>query len=197
MTAILVATPQRHRALVLTLIGRGLRISQDCGLRVEDVDVLRRTVRIRQQRRPGGEIGHLESGSSSRDIPADELVLEALAEQVRLWPRQDGLVFSRTVGRPLTEAIAGHLLDAIERTVGFAVSPHSLRHHFGAALISRGVSVVAVSRWLDHSGPEMTYRVYARLRPGDERAGRAAMAERMRRMIPDVYPLCTGEDPLR
>ena len=197
VTAILVATPQHYRALVLTLIGLGLRISEACGLRVEDIDFLRRTVRIRQQRRPGGQMGQLKSGSSSRDIPADEFVLEALAEQVRLWPRQDGLVFSSTLGRPLTKSIAGHVFDAIERSVGFTVSPHSLRHHFGAALISRGVSVVAVSRWLGHSSPEITYRVYAYLRPDDEQAGRAALAATMRRVVPDVYPGCTGEGPPR
>jgi integrase len=95
------------------------------------------------------------------------------------------------MSRPLTKSIAGHVLDDIARVVGFAVSPHSLRHHFGASLISRGVSVVAVSHWLGHSSPEITYRVYAYLRPDDEAAGRAAMAESMRKIIPDVYPMCT------
>ena len=92
VAALIAATPEHHRALV----GAGLRISEACGLQVEEIDFLRRTLRVRQQRRP--------------------------------------------------EAIAGHELDAIERTVGFSVSPHSLRHYFGASLISRGVSVVAVSQ---------------------------------------------------
>jgi len=35
------------------------------------------------------------------------------------------------------------------------------RHYFGASLISRGVSVVAVARWLGRSSPEITYRVYS------------------------------------
>jgi integrase len=74
---------------------------------------------------------------------------------------------------------------------GFTVSPHSLRHYFGASLISRGVSVVAVSRWLGHSSPEITYRVYSYLKPDDEQAGRAALAETMRSIVPGVYPLCT------
>lgn len=191
VTAILAATPEFYRALVITLVGLGLRISEACGLRVQDVDFLRRTVRVRQQRRPGGDMGRLKTGSSNRDIPADDAVLQALAEQIRQWPREDGLVFSSSMGRPLTKSIAGHVFDDIERAVAFTVSPHSLRHHFGASLISRGVSVVAVSHWLGHSSPEITYRVYAYLRPDDEAAGRAAMAENMRKIIPDVYPMCT------
>jgi integrase len=117
--------------------------------------------------------------------------VRALAEQIRRWPRHDGLVFSSSSGRPLTKSSAGHEFDAIERTVGFTVSPHSLRHYFGASLISRGVSVVAVSRWLGHSSPEITYRVYAYLKPDDEQAGRDAIAKTMRRLLPHVYPMCT------
>jgi integrase len=139
-------------------------------------------------------MGRLKTGSSMRDIPADDAVLQAAAEQIRQWPRSDGLIFSSLLGRPLTKSIAGHLFDDIERIVGFTVSPHSLRHHFGAALISRGVSVVAVSRWLGHSSPEITYRVYAYLRPDDETAGRAAMAEGMAKIIAGVYPTCTEDD---
>jgi integrase len=193
VTAVLNATPQHYRPLVITPVGLGLRISEACGLRVGDVDLLRRTVRVRQQRRPNGQLGQLKAGSSACEIPADDAVLNALSEQVRYWPRRDGLIFSSTIGRPLTKSIAGHFFDDIERTVGFTVSPHSLRHYFGACLISRGVSVVAVSRWLGHSRPEITYRVYAYLTPDDELAGRAALAETVRSVVPDVYPLCTQE----
>ena len=80
--------------------------------------------------------------------------------------------------------------DAIERAVGFSVSTHSLRHYFGASLISRGVSVVAVSSWLGHSSPEITYRVYAYLKPDDEQAGRDAIARTMRQVLPHAYPVC-------
>lgn len=193
VAAVLAATPPSYRPLAIVLVGLGLRISEACGLRVEDVDFLRRTVHIRQQRRPGGELGRLKTGGSQRDIPADDAVLQALAEQVRERPRGDGLVFSSATGRPLTKSVAGHAFDAIERAVGFTVSPHSLRHYFGASLISQGVSIVAVSRWLGHSSPEITYRVYAYLKPDDEAATRAALASTLAKIIPDVYPMCTRE----
>ena len=134
VAAVIAAVPVDHRALVITLIGTGLRISEACGLRVEDIDFLRRTLQIRQQRRPSGKFGQLKTGCSRRDIPADDTLLDALAEQIRRWPRHDGLVFSSSSGRPLTKAIAGHEFDAIEPAVGFSVSPHSLRHYFGESL---------------------------------------------------------------
>lgn len=193
LAAIIAAAPTAYRPLAVTLVGLGLGDSEACGLRVQDVDFLRRTVRIRQQRRPGGDMGELKTGSSRRDIPADDTVWQALAEQVRQRPRDDGLVFSSVAGSALTKSIAGHVFDDIERAVGLTVSPHSLRHYCGASLISRGVSVVAVSRWLGHSGPEITYRVYAYLKPDDEYATRAAMAQTMAKIIPDVYPVWTAD----
>jgi integrase len=48
------------------------------------------------------------------------------------------------------------VFDDIEEATAIEVSPHSCRHYFGASLISAGVSVVAVSRWLGHSSPEIT-----------------------------------------
>jgi integrase len=189
VAAVLAAAPLLYQPLLVALVGLGLRISEACGLRVEDVDFLRRTIRVRQQRRPGGTMGQLKTEASSRDIPADAAVLEALGEQIHLRPRRDGLVFSSSIGRPLSKSIAGHVFEDISRSVGIAVSPHSMRHYFGASLISRGVSVVAVSRWLGHSSPEITYRVYAYLKPDDEQAGRAALEATLRSVgcVPGVY----------
>ncbi|HEY3715681.1 MAG TPA: site-specific integrase [Jatrophihabitantaceae bacterium] len=193
VSKIIKEAPEEYRALVVGLAGLGMRISEACGLRVSDIDFLRKTVQVRQQRRPGGDMGELKTDSSSRDIPASDGVLAALAEQVRLWPRNDGLIFSSASGRALTKAIAGHLFDHLETATGIAVSPHSLRHYFGSSLISGGVSVVAVSRWLGHSSPEITWRVYSYLMPSDEVVGRAAMAKTMSKLVPDVYLSCTRD----
>lgn len=167
--------PDAYRWLVVALTGLGLRISEACGLRVEDVDFLRRVVRVRQQLRPDGTYGKLKTDESPRDIPADDEVLAALAEQIRLYPRTDGLVFSSAFGRHLTRAAAGHVFAKVAEDSGIAVSPHSLRHYFGASLLTRGVNVVAVSRWLGHSTPTVTLSVYAYLMKNDEETGRAAM----------------------
>jgi integrase len=181
---IIEATPERHHALVVALVGLGLRISEACGLLVSDVDFLRKVVHVRRQRRPGGELGKLKTASSGRDVPADDVVLAALAEQVRRWPRADGLIFGSTTGRALTRQAAGHVFAGIAAATGIDVSPHSCRHYFGASLISGQVSVVAVSRWLGHSSPEITYRVYSYLTANDDQIGRAALAQTMARVAP-------------
>jgi integrase len=122
-----------HRPFVLTLAGLGLRVREAGGLRIIDVDLLRSANRIRQQRRPGGDMGQPTTGSSGRDLPADATVLNALAAQVKCRPRRDGLIFGSTIGRALSKSIACHLFDDIEGRVGSTVSPNSLRRYFGAS----------------------------------------------------------------
>ena len=62
---------------------RGCASAKLCGRQVEDIDFGRHTLCVRQQRRPSGEFGHLKTGCARRDIPADDAVLGALAEQIR------------------------------------------------------------------------------------------------------------------
>jgi integrase len=66
------------------------------------------------------------------------------------------------------------------------VSPHSWRHYFGASLFSAGVSVVAVSPWLGHVSPEITWRVYSYLMLNDDEIGRAAMAHTLAGVAPPL-----------
>lgn len=68
--AAIAAALEDYRSLVITLTGAGSRISEPCGLRVDDIDFVRRTLHILQQRRPGGELGQLKTGPSRRDIVA-------------------------------------------------------------------------------------------------------------------------------
>lgn len=75
------------------------------------------------------------------------------------------------------------------------ISPHSLRHYFGASLISGATSVVAVSEWLGHSSPEITWRVYSYLMPSDQEVGRAALTKMLGAVLSGVYQVCNSTQP--
>lgn len=75
------------------------------------------------------------------------------------------------------------------------ISPHSLRHYFGASLISGGTSVVAVSEWLGHSSPEITWRVYSYLMASDQEVGRAALTKTLARVISGASPAGGSAQP--
>jgi integrase len=50
------AMPDRCRAMVITQAGLGLRVAELLALRVQDVDFLRRTVRVEFQTTPDGQV---------------------------------------------------------------------------------------------------------------------------------------------
>ncbi len=73
------AVQPRYRALVVLLAGSGLRIGEALGLRVGDVDFLRRTVRVERQRLQSGDIGPTKTAKSTRTVPLGQVVIGELA----------------------------------------------------------------------------------------------------------------------
>ena len=44
-------------------------------------------------------------------------------------------------------------------------TPHSLRHAFASAMLSKGVPITDVAHWLGHRDVRVTYRIYGHLVP--------------------------------
>lgn len=44
-------------------------------------------------------------------------------------------------------------------------TPHSLRHAFVSALLTRGVAITDVARWVGHRNISVTYSIYSHLIP--------------------------------
>ena len=57
--------------------------------------------------------------------------------------------------------------------VGFR--PHSLRHAFASALLSRGVPITDVARWMGHRDIRETYNTYSHFMPEAEDRGVAVL----------------------
>lgn len=161
------AMPERYRAAVVTLAGSGLRVGELLGLRVSDVDFLRRTVSVERQRLQSGELGPCKTPSSVRPVPVGAVVLEPLAAHLAAFGAGEWL-FTREDGRPLDYRTWKREWTAARRRTGLTVGTHDLRHLYASALIAGGASVKQVQAVLGHSSPVVTLRVYAHLWPGDE-----------------------------
>jgi hypothetical protein len=98
------AMPARYRSMVITQAGLGLRIGELLGLRVGDVDFLRRTVRVEWQFTSGSKVrSEPKTPWSRRTIPAPQVVLDAVAGHLATYPAdEDGAVHhdSRNAARP-------------------------------------------------------------------------------------------------
>jgi integrase len=189
------AMPDRYRAMVITQAGLGLRIGELLALRTDDVDFLRRTVRVEWQFTGGSTVRtEPKTPRSRRTVPAPQVVLDALAEHLAAHPSgADGTVFTTATGRPLSHTYYGHTL--FRRAVATAGVPagttsHDLRHHFASLLLAAGESVVAVAERLGHEDASLVLTTYGHLMPDSEdrtrRAIDAAWELEARSCAPDV-----------
>ena len=102
--AVIGALPDRYRATAVVAAGSGLRQGEVFGLRVIDVDFLRRRLRVEQQVkivRSRVEVDRPKNGKV-RTVPLPDAVAEALSEHLRRYPpRDDGLVFTSREHKPI------------------------------------------------------------------------------------------------
>lgn len=171
------ALPVRYRALVIVAAGLGLRPGELFGLRVCDIDFIRRVVRVEQQNQPGEEGAPLKTESSYRTIPIPDVTLHALVRHLRDYPAlRDGRVFTNGAGRPLDEALFKTPWQVARSSTGLArVRIHDLRHFYASVLIAAGRSVKEVSERLGHKNASETLNTYAHMWPTDDDGTRAAV----------------------
>ena len=97
------AMPARNRAMVIAQAGLGLRIGELLSLRMQDVDFMRRSVRIEWQLAPGQKLRSApKTRRSIRSIPLPQVVAEALSAHIATYPPgPDGTLFTTRFGTPL------------------------------------------------------------------------------------------------
>src|SRR3954468_5208057 len=108
------AMPARNKAMVIAQAGLGLRIGELLALRSEDVDFLRRSVRIEWQIAPGGrERTRPKTPKSRRTIPLPTMVAEGLAAHLAQFPAPEGgSLFTTRFGQPYSHTYYGSMIFA-------------------------------------------------------------------------------------
>ncbi|CAB0574648.1 site-specific integrase [Corynebacterium diphtheriae] len=171
----------------------GLRAGEVCGLRVKDVDFMRKVIHVRVQSVPGtsGEaVAPLKTWHSRRDVPISESL--AMDLSTVLVGRDAGLDDRLLVGdwgRALFSSRVSHVMANMRRMAGVSsrVHFHSLRHLFASRLLAAGVDLPTVSGLLGHANVAVTARVYAHQIPGREDVARNAIA-RLEGFVGDSVP---------
>lgn len=173
-----------YQAMVIAQAGLGLRLGELLVMRMEDVDWMRRTVKIEfQLDRNTRELAPLKTHGSRRTVPMPSLVGMALAEHVRKFPTEEnGFLFPMRrglfVGQPMRRNGYGakHFKLAV-RAAGLPAdtTTHDLRHHFASVLLAAGESVIAVAERLGHDDASLVMSTYGHLMPDQEDRTRKAI----------------------
>lgn len=181
--ALSASVPDRYAALVLAGAGTGLRPGELFGLAVDQIDFLRRTVRVNQQlvrvRGEGVRVGPLKTQGSYRDVPLPTVVGEALASHVEQWdPHGElGLVFTNERNGPIQQHPFAAMWETARRKAGLPdwATPHDLRHYYASVLIRSGASIKVIQTRLGHTSAKTTLDTYGHLFPDEADRTRAAL----------------------
>jgi integrase/recombinase XerD len=141
----------RHRTILMTLYSTGMRRSELCHLRPEDIDKERMVVRIRQGK-----------GGKDREVPLSANLLDQLRSYYRSLKHKNGWLFpslqTRRRAEPITDKVVWHACrEAAQRAdITKPIHPHTLRHSFATHLMDSGAELPAIQILLGHSDPRDT-----------------------------------------
>ena len=150
----------RDRAIVLLMLLGGLRATETRTLRLADVDVGMRQVKVTGK------------GSKQRIVPVDRAFFAELTAYLRT-ERPAGLntpecfvvLRGPTTGNAMTEAGLRRVFRTHRARSGAArVRPHRLRHTFGTELASAGIDLLVLRELMGHAHAETT-AAYVHLAP--------------------------------
>ncbi len=137
----------RDHALICLLLLNGLRVSEACGSRIEDIGAARGHVTLDITRK----------GGRAAVIPLATRTAEALA--LTIGGRSAGPIFLDYEGRPLDRFDAARVCRRLGRTADIgAVNPHALRHGFVTLCLDAGTSLRDVQDAAGHVDPRTTRR---------------------------------------
>jgi integrase/recombinase XerC len=133
----------RDRAMLETLYGGGLRVSELVGLNLDDLDLDEELIRVRGK------------GRRERLCPIGPMAVHWLKSWIRLRHPIQGherALFLNQRGTRLTTRSVGRLLEAhlLQAGLSNAASPHTLRHSFATHLLDRGADLRSVQELLGH-----------------------------------------------
>ena len=141
------AEGQRNRAIIETLYGCGLRVSELVGLQMSQLFIDERYVVIQGK------------GNKQRVVPISPVAIEQInlyleqtrSHQVAQRGSEDILFLNRR-GAMLTRQMIFHIIKQLCELAGIrkVISPHTLRHSFATHLLEGGANLRAIQQMLGH-----------------------------------------------
>lgn len=137
----------KHRALLTTVYGSGLRVSEVVRLRPEHIESKRMQLRVEQGK-----------GRKDRYTVLSKTCLGLLREYWRAYQPGQWLFFGKDKNKPMPIETAQKVYYQAKEKAGVTrgMGIHTLRHCFASHALEQGVELFIIKRWLGHSSIKTT-----------------------------------------
>lgn len=136
----------RNHAIIETLYGSGLRVSELVEARISRLDLEEGLMIVEGK------------GSKERIVPVSPVAIELIGEwlperaRLKIKPAGQDILFLNRRGGPLTRVMIFYIIKQLASLAGIKknVSPHTLRHSFATHLLEGGANLRAIQEMLGH-----------------------------------------------
>ena len=130
----------KYRVVSMVMYAAGLRVSEACRLKVDDIDSKRMLLHVRQGK-----------GNQDRSVMLSHRLLENLRRYWRV-ERPSEYLFPSSRAPHLCPASVRQVMRRVAKKAGLKkrVYPHLLRHSFATHLVEMGVDVTVIQALLGH-----------------------------------------------
>lgn len=140
------AEGQRNRAIIETLYGCGLRVSELVNLEINRVYADEEYIVVTGK------------GDKQRIVPISQVALDEIREylpqraMLKIKPGEENILFLNRRGSRLTRQMIFIMLNRLAASAGIEkrISPHTLRHSFATHLLEGGANLRAIQQMLGH-----------------------------------------------
>ena len=144
----------RDYAMLQVFLQTGVRVSELCNLRLDDVDLANRSLLITAGK-----------GMRARTIELEKKATAALKSYLAIRPSVlHDYLFVNRYGEPICERGVEKLIIRYAKAAGLSkkVTRHTLRHTFATSKAQQGISAYRLKDWLGHASLETT-QIYIHL----------------------------------
>lgn len=146
------AEGQRNRAIIETLYGCGLRVSELTGLELSKVFLDEEYIVVKGK------------GGKERLVPMSPAAVAEIRcyledrSRLDIKPGEDHILFLNRRGRRLTRVMIFYIIKRLAEQAGIRkeISPHTLRHSFATHLLEGGANLRAIQQMLGHESISTT-----------------------------------------
>ncbi|MCK5294436.1 MAG: site-specific integrase [Arcobacteraceae bacterium] len=141
----------------------GLRAGEMMALRLTDIDLDNKIIKVTKSRNKGVESSP-KTKSSYREVDILDVLLPYLEEHLKVYSNND-YMFQRKNNQPFNSScyISDIYWTKVLKTVKFEYrNMHQMRHTFASLMIASGEDILWVSSMLGHKNSGITLSVYAK-----------------------------------
>ena len=175
---------QRVYTDTYVLLNTGLRISELCGLTVDDIDFENQMINVDKQLLYNGKyyISSVKTDSGVRSIPMSAEVSKLLKHKIENLPKladdfkideYSNFIFLNTRNKPMTASLYQKVYIGIARNFNEVhidepiskLTPHMFRHYFASKIANDGIPVKSLQYVMGHANLTTSLNYYVSVTP--------------------------------